>query len=256
MDLRELKATNNQPLNRHPWELARLEVVYSLIKPLLKKNNTVLDIGCGDLYVLESLYNKEIAGDFYAADIAFSEEQLKTYQEQFKNTPITVYSSVDNLDANIKKEATAVLLLDVIEHIDDEIQFLKELTSKECINNDTLFFITVPAYQSLFTSHDVFLGHYRRYTNKMLEERLNEAGLEVIRKGYFFFSLLLVRILEKIKDKGDSSKTGLVEWKGSDTVTKMVKNILVIDAKVLIFFQRIGIKLPGLSNYAICRKKQ
>ena len=257
MDLRELKARDKEVLKRHPWELARLEVVYSLLKPYLKKENTVLDVGCGDLYVLESLYNKGIEGSFYAADIAFSEEQLKNYQEQFVGRPITVYSSVDNLNKEIKKEATAVLLLDVIEHIEDEISFLKDLTSQGSINNNTLFFITVPAYQSLFTSHDVFLGHYRRYTNKELEKRLNDAGLEIVRKGYFFFSLLFVRILEKIKDNRNPSKTtGLVEWNGSDMITNMVKNILVMDAKLLIFFQKLGVKLPGLSNYAICRKKQ
>ena len=66
MDLSELKKTNSREIKRHPWELARLEVVLKLMNPFLKKENFMLDIGCGDLFFLEALNNKGVNGQFHA----------------------------------------------------------------------------------------------------------------------------------------------------------------------------------------------
>lgn len=255
MDLRELKVKPEE-LNRHPWELARLEVVLDLMKPLLQSENIVLDIGCGDLFFLEALNSKGVNGEFHAVDIAFTNEQMEYFNKRYEDKPFSVYQGMDVLESTIEKDASIVLLLDVIEHIENDITFLQDLVRRKCISSFTLFFITVPAYQWLFCSHDVFLGHYRRYTNKMLKEHVEESGLEVVKIGYFFFTLFLVRIFSKLMDRDEkTNSTGLVEWQGSKFVTSLTKRILILDAKVLSFFHMLGIKIPGLSNYVICRRK-
>ena len=122
-----------------------------------------------------------------------------------------------------------------------------------------MFLIAVPAFQSLFCSHDDFLGHYRRYTNKSLKVNLAEAGLNVFKIGYFFFSLLPIRIIEVIKESiiKPSSKinaTGLTKWEGSKTKSIFLKNILLLDISIAFTLKKIGINMVGLSNYAICRR--
>ena len=255
MDLSELKKTNSREIRRHPWELARLEVVLKLMNPFLKKENCMLDIGCGDLFFLEALNSKGVNGQFHAVDIAFSGEQITYFKERYKEKPFEVYQNLDAFDDSISQPASVVLLLDVIEHIENDIDFLKDLVMRKFISDDTLFFITVPAYQYLFCEHDVLLGHYRRYTNCMLKRHIEESGLEVVKLGYFFFTLFLARNIEKLRNK-HRDKTDIAGWHGGKFITSLIKNVLILDAMVMFIFQKLGIKLPGLSNYVICRIKR
>jgi len=55
--------------------------------------------------------------------------------------------------------------------------------------------ITVPAFQKLFSRHDEFLGHYRRYNLQGISSTAEKAGLEILERSYFFSSLLLPRTL-------------------------------------------------------------
>ena len=146
--------------------------------------------------------------------------------------------------------------MDVVEHIEHDVAFLKDLIASRCVSNDTLFIITVPAFQELFSSHDVFLGHYRRYTNASIEKVIQEAGMQTLRKGYFFSSLLLPRYLEKLKESREVNKkpegTGLTLWNKNLFITKSIKTILLLDFKMTYFLGRAGLKLRGypITSYA------
>jgi hypothetical protein len=149
--------------------------------------------------------------------------------------------------------------MDVIEHIADDGAFLRDLLARPFVSTETRFLITVPAYQALFSSHDTFLGHYRRYSNRTLRERLEQSGLRVLTIGYFFSSLLPVRLLQTVKErvlklKPAQQTTGLVTWRGSESTAALLRNLLVLDAKLSLWSSKIGLTLPGLSNYAVCVK--
>jgi hypothetical protein len=64
--------------------------------------------------------------------------------------------------------------------------------------------ITVPAYQWLYSSHDVQHHHYRRYTARQLRAVAEAAGFRTTRVGYYntlLFPLALIRRLaEKLLD--------------------------------------------------------
>lgn len=73
---------------------------------------------------------------------------------------------------------TAVVLLDVIEHIADPVAVLKN--ARESLVEGGGVIVTVPAYQWLYSDWDQALGHFRRYTMKMLRDQADEAGLRVL----------------------------------------------------------------------------
>jgi hypothetical protein len=255
MDLIEAKHKTNT--NRHPWEYARFEVLKHFLKSKLvnKENPTIVDIGCGDSFVVESISKIYPNAKLIAVDTAFTSEIIEHYKERLNNPNIAFYYNVDEVLGNVK--ADCILLMDVIEHIEFDISFMKLVLSKSFTTADTKWFITVPAFQSLYCSHDTFLGHYRRYDNKMLVDHTAQAGLKTVTVGYFFTSLLLPRYLQVKKEssnKTDHSTTGLVEWNGSSFKTSLIKTVLVVDFKITAFLKAIGIKLPGLSNYIICQK--
>lgn len=257
MDLVEAKK-RTLPDNRHPWELARIEVVKKLIakKVKLENGSVVLDIGCGDTFAVESIAENYPGVSFYAIDTAFTDEIISRFKSRIKNPNIFLFRSLDEI-RELPASPSLVLLMDVVEHIENDVDFLTKLVQKNYISRSTHILITVPAYQSLFCSHDEFLGHYRRYTNRMLKEHVWQAGLEVTAIGYFFFSLLPIRVAQKIKETiftPAKKTTGLAEWNGGKLVSAMFKNMLLADFACSFALKKMSINLPGLSNYAICKR--
>ena len=123
------------------------------------------------------------------------------------------------------KKAAAVFLFDVIEHTEDDLHFLQEVSGAGFFDSKTALLISVPAFASLFTQHDVFLQHYRRYHAGMLEQVVMKAGFLPQRTAYFFSSLLPLRWWEKRQEaRGIIKKQeGIGNWKGGKTVTGMIK---------------------------------
>jgi hypothetical protein len=149
-----------------------------------------------------------------------------------------------------------VLLLDVIEHVPDDITFLKGILRHPGVDGDTRFLITVPAYQSLFCSHDVFLQHYRRYDSRVLLAKTAKAGLSGLHSGTFFASLLLPRCIQVLKEMwfGAKEQEGIGAWKGGRFASAILKAILVSDFRFGFLLSKLGIRLPGLSMFLICKR--
>jgi 2-polyprenyl-3-methyl-5-hydroxy-6-metoxy-1,4-benzoquinol methylase len=85
-------------------------------------------------------------------------------------------------------DGAMVLLMDVLEHVPDDRQFLKSVVAK-CRGQNRVF-ITVPAFDSLWSSKDVYLGHYRRYSLAGLCS-VAAASDVTITRAYYLFGLFL-----------------------------------------------------------------
>ncbi len=58
-------------------------------------------------------------------------------------------------------------MMDVIEHVEDDVGLVRGYVDK--VAGGTRFIVTVPALMWLWSGHDVFLEHYRRYTLTSIE---------------------------------------------------------------------------------------
>ncbi|MDL2231626.1 class I SAM-dependent methyltransferase [Porphyromonadaceae bacterium OttesenSCG-928-L07] len=254
MDLKERH--NIEELQRHPWEISRVKVVKKLLGKNLINGAHILDIGCGDLFLEECFLAENKSLHFYCVDTAYSPEEVEELNQKYTN--VSVYNSLHDFEKEEVK-IDLLLLMDVVEHIEDDKGFLEHLKAQAYITPDTRILVTVPAFQSLFSSHDHFLGHYRRYNAARMKKLVNESGLSIHKYGYFYFMLLLPRAIQLLKERMSGVKeetTGLVEWKGSAFVTKGLVNVLVADYKIGNFFNKLGIRFPGLSLYVLCQKKR
>jgi SAM-dependent methyltransferase len=83
----------------------------------------------------------------------------------------------------------AVGLFDVLEHISTQDNFLK--TIYDLLVPGGRIYLTVPAFQSLWSTEDDYAGHYRRYTLQTLSAALVQAGFRVEYASYMFFMLPL-----------------------------------------------------------------
>jgi hypothetical protein len=262
MDIKEFKINNLvHSMMRHPWEKARAYFTLKLIDNFTNIPNdrkiNVLDIGCGDTYVIQNIGNKYKDAVFFAVDTAFTDEIIEDYISKYKNKySLNLFKDLDKASSCINADVDIVLLLDVLEHIEDEKSFLNLLKTYPFISKSTFFIITVPAFQSLFSSHDVFLDHFRRYNKKSLKKLINECGFSIVKQGYFFssllvprfFSLLFQKNIKKVKQKGVSS------YKANKLFDLILFGILTLDYKISLFLSKLGINIIGLSNYILCKK--
>lgn len=248
MDLKEkFNLTKNK---RHPWELSRAVIVSSLLEQHLSKDKTVLDIGCGDLFFDEFLLSKYDRLTLHCVDTGYSQTEICSLNS--KDKKLTIYNNLEDFQKkNIKVDI--LLLMDVIEHIEKDDEYLQMLISSGIITAETIVLITVPAFACLYTSHDDFLNHYRRYNLTNLKELLNVVDLKLINCGYFYFSLLFPRFLQKTSEyllPFKSRQHGSLDWNGGNFLTSLLTNVLIMDFKISKFMQKIGIIVPGLSVYA------
>lgn len=263
MDIKEKQKDNNF---RHPWEIARKKIINSFILKYTSNaiNNgmyNILDIGSGDNYLSENFSKKYPKSQFYCIDIEYSQKIIEEMKPKSNSSNIHLFDRVDSL---LEKKNNIcfnlILLLDILEHIEDDMTFLQNILSYNTIySNDSFLFITVPSFQMLFTNHDDFLGHYRRYNLKFLKKLIQDAGLIEIDSGYFFFSLLPVRIMQKIFNKilknEKKNEKGIGNWSNNNFFTNTITLLLFLDFKISQFLKKIKITIPGLSAYIICKKK-
>jgi hypothetical protein len=262
MDLAEARERRFDQPARHPWELARLDIVRSIIArhAPLGAGAVAIDVGCGDVFVAEQLGAGYPQARFYAVDTGFTDDLIDRIRGRISVPNVLPFASLDAVARRLDRPASLVLLMDVIEHVADDRAFLTDLVRGPSIDRETSLLITVPAYQGLFCSHDRFLGHYRRYSHARLLELVRAAGLRVVDKGSFFTSLLPVRLLQVAKERllgaeaPAAASTGLVTWQGGPALSGLLKRMLVLDASVSRALRHVSVPLPGLSIYAVCRR--
>jgi hypothetical protein len=80
-------------------------------------------------------------------------------------------------------------LFDVLEHVEDDEGFLRRVNG--LLAADGRLYVSVPAFQALWSAEDQLTGHHRRYTIAGLEARLEKAGFTVEYATYLFASLAL-----------------------------------------------------------------
>lgn len=252
MDISEFSRLNDKSnYNRHPWETSRKNVLHTFLKQskIQFPIDRIVDIGSGDAYVIHTLVDKNLAKEYYAIDIAYTPEVIAQLKNNNNNSQVIYFQNLkEYLTVVPQKASTLYLCMDVLEHLEDEKVILDDLQTKD--NN--YFFFAVPAFQSVFSSHDVLLGHYRRYTLSQLEDVLDKNQFNIIDKGYYFTSLLLFRNLDKFLKKNKDES--IDNWEAGKVQTTAINTMLTIDFKISLLLKKLGITVPGLSCYCLCKK--
>jgi trans-aconitate methyltransferase len=248
MDLSERRGA---PIARHPWETSRLEAVEKIVRNLgLGGGARVLDVGCGDGYLVTTLAERIGFGEIVGQDIHLTDELAKALSRPS-------FSFVRELEG-LDYRADLILLLDVLEHIPDASGALSALWRTRLAAGGRIL-ITVPAFQILFTEHDAALKHCRRYSRRELEAEVARAGLEVSGSGYLFASLLLPRAVQAAYERlaqqraGRAASHGIGEWRAPELITRAIHAALSLDNSLCLAASDVGVTLPGLSVWLTCR---
>jgi SAM-dependent methyltransferase len=180
MDQRLMQATLELD-EHHWWYRGRRAIVCGEIDRLrLPDGAVVLDAGCGSGRMLEELtaYG-EVAGielDPDAAALAASRGVADVRVGRLEELPWA------------EARFDLITCLDVIEHTPDDVGTLAEL--RRVSKPGGWLVVTVPAYQALWSLHDVANHHYRRYGRRSLRQAAGEAGWSLGRLTSFNSVLL------------------------------------------------------------------
>ncbi len=237
--------------SRHPWETARAAALRAITRRHWPRNQArrVLDVGCADGFAARFIVGGGAVELVHGVDVNLSAEDLSRYS----GAGLTCYNAYDAL----RQDYTDLLLLDVLEHLPDDVGFLANLTARR-LSPGGLVFITVPAFPHLWGGHDEYLRHCRRYRRRGLRLLLRGAGLRIIAEGSLFFSLLLVRhlelVLERLPGRRRRPRHGIGRWEGGAALTQAMHAALCAENRVLDLLGRTGALLPGLSLWTVARK--
>lgn len=242
----DLKEAGKDDVTRHPWETTRLHALRGILAPRMFEGMRILDIGCGDGFVAGNLFSSVKDRDITAVDTNLSDESLAKF---------TAAGSGIAFQRELPREGAfdVVLLLDVLEHVEDDRSLLKGVVERY-LKADGVVMITVPAFNSIYSEHDAFLGHYRRYNLQELVQLASVSGLDTRRSGYLFSSLLLPKLVLYRMLKTAACSEGVGNWQGGRFITRVVELMLKLDNAFLMAAGRLGVKIPGLTGWVLCEK--
>ena len=176
------------------WFSYRADVIISQMNKYFSVDKLTLDIGGGNGF---TSHMAQLKG-FRAGVIEPSPKAC--YNAKMRGLEEVCCGAVT--DTSVKDGSVEqMLLLDVLEHIEDDKAFLKLLNRKLADNGKII--ITVPAFRCLWSSEDDAAGHFRRYRIDQLCRLMKKCGFRVLYRSYFmgflFLPILFIRVfLEKL----------------------------------------------------------
>jgi hypothetical protein len=181
MDLKEIDSVNP---NKHWYYLTKSYALNLKFSQYSLNAKVIADIGAGDGFFIKNLPINDIHSNLFCIDTNYLKD--------------TNFNNISYIRDYNETDLEALLFIDVLEHVQNDVALLAEYVSKSKIGS--YFYITVPAFQSLWSGHDVFLGHVKRYKLEDIVSTVEKAGLNVITAQYIFsFIFPLVLLKRKIR---------------------------------------------------------
>ena len=109
--------------------------------------------------------------------------------------------------------------------------------------------VTVPAYQALWSSHDVSHMHHRRYRTGMLTSAAESAGLRTIRTSYFNSTLFPVAATVRLADRARGAKGDVSHLQMSpEVINRPLTEVMRAEGRLIARGRRLpfGLSLLGV----------
>lgn len=230
MDL--LEGNLSDPIN-HWYYSHKFRMIVKGVQKDLPNIETLVDIGAGSAIFSLAIQEKFPKIEITAVDTGYELDEKKDSMNK-----IVYLKSGKNVVGQI------YLFTDVLEHVPDDILMLREYVKNA--PSGSKFVITVPAFMALWSGHDEFLKHFRRYTKQEIENVVTKAGLSLVKSDYMFCSLFPIAFLLR---RLPSSRRKVSQLRNH---SKLINSIILIFLR----FDRVLTKLIpfGISIIIVAQK--
>src|SRR6266550_5910490 len=174
MDLKELELLSGDQ-ESHWYYASKSAALRKCLRD--RSPEVILDVGAGSGFFTKVLLRDTTARSATCVDTGYPTDWSE----------IHFAKSISFRRTGGDPDADLVLFMDVLEHVDDDVGLLRAHVARA--RSGTRFVVSVPAFSWLWSSHDDFLHHRRRYTLSGVHELLSAAGLAPLTGFYFFGGL-------------------------------------------------------------------
>lgn len=179
----------------HWWFLGRRAILFKMLESLnLPPNAKILEVGCGTGGNLDMLAG---FGEVHALEMdanaraIISRKTNDRYDVRAGHLPDEIPFRDQRFDL--------ICMFDVLEHVDRDTEALAAL--KPLLKENGRILLTVPAYQWLWSAHDEFLHHQRRYSGAELRGKISAAGFHPLKFSHYNAILFPLAAAVRLKDK-------------------------------------------------------
>jgi ubiquinone/menaquinone biosynthesis C-methylase UbiE len=209
----------------HWWYRARRALVTQMLAGELPPTARVIDVGCGtgdNLAALDSAAGGPVVG------VELSPYAIRHAPRSPRGEVRVGVARAEHLpfpDAC----ADLVTSMDVIEHLDDDAALADY---HRVLRPGGKLLLTVPAYQWLWSDHDVWAAHRRRYSRRTLLAAVERGGFRPRRVTYFNSFLVppaavLRRTPARHLVKGEQDEVGAA----SPTVDRLMTGLATVERR-------------------------
>ena len=201
---------------RHWYYSHKFWFIKNVFMPRSENPRKLIDIGAGSALFSSELLRLNLIDSAVAVDTG--------YEDDYKDSA----SGIEFRRSSDFQGFTDYLLTDVLEHVENDLGFLSEIVHEA--PSSSQFVITVPALMSLWSNHDVFLKHYRRYTKRELEDLVIQSGLTVNSCRYTYGTVFPLAYLQRRFSRKDAPQSQLKE--DGKLVSALLKIGLMPDKRI------------------------
>jgi 2-polyprenyl-3-methyl-5-hydroxy-6-metoxy-1,4-benzoquinol methylase len=233
-------------VDSHWWYRGRRRIVASELERLsLRPGCAVLDAGCGAGQTLDDLARLGTVHGVHGVDMSRHAVDAARARGHI-NVQVSGIEHLPHGD----EAFDLVTCLDVVEHTPDDTVTFAELF--RVTRPGGYLLVTAPAYQLLWSSHDVANQHYRRYRLGTLADAAAKAGWRLERRTYFNSLLLPPAAIVRLARR---SRAHAEERSDLSLTPRWLNPLLELPLRIEAALIRAGVKLPaGLSLLAVFAK--
>ena len=241
--MRDSYVANYETLEtEHWWWRARRAIIWHEIKHLASTSRNLLEIGCG------AGTNLAMAQSGFACIGVEPDADLRCSAAQKTGMAILDGSLPGDLP-DFGKRFDVVLLLDVLEHVENDLEALR--TIHRLLASFGLLVINVPAFPLLWSVHDEVNQHFRRYRLDTLSQVIENAGLRIHKINYwgsllFPLAILQRKVLALRNAPADDYHVSLPR----NTVNRAMEIATLIDSRFSPFKRLFGLSLLAVATKA------
>lgn len=166
------------------WQYTRGQVLLATVRRYLHEE-TLWDVGSGSGSVTKFL------GDG-GVDAIGLEPSIQGVELAASRGVPSIRGTLHDLDLP-SNSLHAIASFDVLEHVENRESILEEMF--RVLKPGGKLFLSLPAFPSLWSSHDEEQRHFLRYTKKSARREVERVGFTVKRSRYFMLSSLPLVVL-------------------------------------------------------------